>query len=71
MSHFDNLPDGALVSDRVVAALFSVSRSTIWRWAKGGALPKPIPVGPRLTRWRLGDVRAVLAALARQDGGAQ
>lgn len=64
---FDDLPDGTLISDKTIAVLFSVSRSTVWRWVKTGILPSPVPVGPRLTRWRMGDIRRVLHELAQQD----
>lgn len=61
------LPPEALVDAKTVAGLLQVSRSTVWRWVKEGLLPAPIPCGPRLTRWKLGDIRAVLV----QMGGGQ
>jgi prophage regulatory protein len=39
-----------LYSDRQLAKKAEVSRATIWRWAKVGAIPKPIKIGGS-TRW--------------------
>ena len=41
-----------------VAAKFSVSTDTIWRWKRNGDFPKPVRVGPNCTRWRLSDIEA-------------
>lgn len=39
-----------------VAARYDVSKDTIWRWRREGDFPKPIKLGPRITRWRLSDL---------------
>jgi prophage regulatory protein len=70
---FDDLPDSAwvrqaqLVRDpkhptRPVPLPFSPA--TFWRWVKDGSFPKPVKLGERITCWRVGDVRAWLAAQA-------
>src|SRR5688572_26095248 len=41
------------VSDTQLAARYSVSRSTIWRWACSGILPTPVRLSSCCTRWRL------------------
>lgn len=63
---FDNLADAALIDDKTVAAIFGCSRKTVWHRAKndGGIWPKAIKVSPGQTRFRVGDVRKALAALA-------
>jgi predicted DNA-binding transcriptional regulator AlpA len=64
LSAFDSLPDSALVSVRDLALLMGCSPNTIWRRSKAGAFPAGIRVSPQQTRWRVGDVRQALAALA-------
>lgn len=44
--------------DTQLAARYSVSRATIWRWAATGRLPKPIKLSPGCTRWKLSDLEA-------------
>lgn len=45
------------LSDVAVAKRFSVSRQTVWRWAKqGSAFPKPVQLSPGTSRWRLSDL---------------
>lgn len=41
-----------------VADRYVVSTDTVWRWSRGGELPKPVKVGPNVTRWRLSDLLA-------------
>jgi len=54
------LPDDALIDIRVVCALRGRSRASIWRDAAQGRLPRPVRVGARSARWRVGDVRAAM-----------
>ena len=46
---------------RTLAGMLGVDRSTVWRKAAAGLLPRPVKVAG-LTRWRLADIEAVLAA---------
>lgn len=46
------------LTDTALAARFSVSRATPWRWAKEGNFPQPVKLSPGCTRWRLSDVEA-------------
>jgi prophage regulatory protein len=46
------------VADVALAARYSVSRNTIWRWTEKGELPQPLKLSPGCTRWRLSDVEA-------------
>lgn len=69
LKHFNDLPDDApAVSVQVYARLRGCSVPTIWRAAREGTLPQPVRVGPKITRWRVGDVRANLAALCQSTG---
>jgi len=47
-----------------VAARYSVSTATIWRWAKSGNLPRPVILSKGCSRWRLSDLDAFDAARA-------
>lgn len=48
-----------------VAARFSVTPSTIWRWTREQRIPFPAPVRltPRVTRWRLEDIETFEAEI--------
>jgi predicted DNA-binding transcriptional regulator AlpA len=39
-----------------------VSKSTWWAGIKDGRFPKPIKLGPRITAWRVEDIRAFIEA---------
>ena len=45
-----------LLTVNEVAALISVSRSTIYRWIGEGRFPKGKKIGPNSTRWMEGDI---------------
>lgn len=49
-----------LLTDREAAALISCGKSTIWRWAAEGVIPRPLKIGG-MSRWRLSDIEAVIA----------
>ena len=71
---FDELPDTAyarlsqLVRDpkhptRTTPLPFSAA--TAWRKVREGTFPAPLKLGPAITAWRVGDVRAWLRAQAQ------
>jgi len=64
--NFDQLPGSALVRLPVVAALFSVSVATVWRWSRSGELPKPTHVGG-LTFWRVDELRVRLESIRHPE----
>ena len=37
-----------------------VSKSTWWAGIKVGRFPKPVKLGPRITAWRVEDIRALI-----------
>jgi prophage regulatory protein len=37
-----------------------VGKSTWWAGVKGGRYPKPVKLGPRITAWRVEDIRALM-----------
>jgi predicted DNA-binding transcriptional regulator AlpA len=38
-----------------------VSKSTWWSGVKSGRFPKPVKLGPRITAWRVEEIRALIA----------
>ena len=47
-----------------VPPLIPISKSTWWAGVKSGRYPKPVKLGPRITAWRVEDVRALIERLA-------
>lgn len=37
-----------------------VSKSTWWAGIKAGCYPQPVKLGPRITAWRVADIRALI-----------
>ena len=37
-----------------------VSKSTWWEGVKTGRFPKPVKLGPRITAWRVEDIRRLI-----------
>ena len=65
ISHFDDLPDAALISVKALAEVMEKGVSTVWRNCQQDPdFPKPIKLGPGCTRFRVGAVRAYLSVKA-------
>lgn len=60
LSGFDALPDSAFVRLPTVCALRACSPATVWRHVRLGLIPAPKSLGPRLTAWKVGDLRESL-----------
>ena len=41
-----------------------VSKSTWWAGVKDGRYPKPVKLGPRITAWRVEDIRSLISEAA-------
>jgi predicted DNA-binding transcriptional regulator AlpA len=53
-----------------IPAIIPVGKSTWWAGVKDGRYPKPVKLGPRVTAWRVEDIRALIAKLeAAQAAG--
>lgn len=50
-------------ADPPIPPVIPVSKSTWWQGVKTGRFPKPVKLGPRITVWRVGDIRALLCLL--------
>ena len=57
---FDTLPDEALVNLKTIMALSCRSKSSIYRDIAASRLARPIHIGSKAARWRVGDVREYL-----------
>lgn len=47
-------------ADPPIPPLYPVSRSTWWEGVKSGRYPQPLKLGPRITAWRVSDIRALI-----------
>lgn len=65
MPDIDKLPsEGCVRLSQILAPRgpLPVSKSTWWEGVRRGRFPKPIKLGPRITAWRVEDIRALLAS---------
>jgi predicted DNA-binding transcriptional regulator AlpA len=63
MSNLTELPStGFLRLPSIIApnGPIPVSKSTWWAGIKDGRFPKPVKLGPRITAWRVEDIRALI-----------
>lgn len=68
LRQIDQLPDSALVSVQVFAALTGQSVSTVWRkFNNEPGYPTPVRLGTRCTRVKLGDVRGYIAGCVADE----
>jgi prophage regulatory protein len=68
MSLHDALPATGFVRLTSVLAPkgpIPVSKSTWWAGVKTGRYPAPVKLGPRITAWRVEDIRALVAAAGK------
>ena len=69
---FVRLPQiiGSTKTHPPVPALIPVSRSTWWAGVKSGRYPQPVKLGPRITAWRVEDIRRLIeeSQASLQDG---
>jgi hypothetical protein len=45
---------------RGIQPIIPVSRSTWWSGVKSGRFPRPVKIGPRITAWRVEDIRRLV-----------
>lgn len=63
MAFNDGLPEGGFVRLRDILAPngpIPVSKSTWWAGVGSGRYPKPVKLGPRITAWRVEDIRRLV-----------
>lgn len=49
-----------------IPGVFLIGRSTWWAGVKSGRFPKPVKLGPRITAWRVEDIRALIESFKRE-----
>ena len=57
------IPETGFVRLPEVLKVFPVSKSTWWAGVKEDRFPKPVKLGPKITAWRVEDIRALIASL--------
>ena len=69
--NFDDLPDSAMARQSQLIrdpkhptrpSPLPFSAATLWRKVRDGEFPAPVKLGPAISAWRVGDVRAWLRA---------
>ena len=69
VSHFDTLPNAALISIKALAAVNGQGVSTLWRHCKEDPeFPRPIRLSAGCTRFNVGEIRAYLEKKAAASG---
>lgn len=56
------LPETGFIRLPAVLKVFPVSKSTWWAGVKDGRFPKPVKLGPKITAWRVDDIRELIAS---------
>lgn len=46
-----------------IPAVIPVKKSCWWEGVKSGRFPKPVKLGPRITVWRVEEIRALIASM--------
>jgi putative DNA primase/helicase len=63
VSNHTALPEAGLLRLKSIvgsSGLIPISKSTWWAGVKAGRFPKPIKLGPRITAWRVEDIRSLV-----------
>jgi predicted DNA-binding transcriptional regulator AlpA len=53
-----------------VPPLIPVSKSNWWEGVKSGRFPQPVKLGPRITAWRVEDIRDLIRRLGERSARA-
>jgi predicted DNA-binding transcriptional regulator AlpA len=66
-NHLPEPPTGFMRLSAVLAPRgpIPVSKSTWWAGVKAGRYPRPFKLGPRITAWRVEDIRALIEQAQR------
>ncbi|PJB73046.1 MAG: transcriptional regulator [Alphaproteobacteria bacterium CG_4_9_14_3_um_filter_47_13] len=65
MHNQNTLPETGFMRLPEILKIFPVSKSTWWAGVKEGRYPKPVKLGPKITAWRVEDIRELIAS--KQD----
>ncbi len=64
-----NVDRNRLITSRAGAEELTIGHSTFLAHVQNGRLPKPIKLGPRTSRWLLGDILDFKARLIEESRG--
>jgi len=56
------LPETGFVRLPEVLKVYPVSKSTWWAGVKEQRYPQPVKLGPKITAWRVEDIRALISS---------
>jgi predicted DNA-binding transcriptional regulator AlpA len=62
------VPEAGFLRLPAVLAAIPVSRSTWWAGIREGRYPPPVKLSPRVTAWRVADIRALIEELGTARG---
>lgn len=57
------LPETGFIRLPEVLKVFPVSKSTWWAGVKEDLYPKPVKLGPKISAWRVEDIRELITSL--------
>ncbi len=61
-----SLPEtGYVRQSQLIPRIFPFSSATLWRKVKAGTFPQPVKLAPRITAWRVEDIRNLIEHLGR------
>lgn len=60
------LPETGFVRLPIILKVFPVSKSTWWAGVKAQFYPQPVKQGPKVTAWRVEDIRALIATVGAE-----
>ncbi len=55
--------DAFLTAEPPIPPIIPVKKSCWWAGVKTGRFPKPVKFGPRVTAWRVEDIRTLIASV--------
>ncbi|PIZ31038.1 MAG: transcriptional regulator [Alphaproteobacteria bacterium CG_4_10_14_0_8_um_filter_53_9] len=63
--NINTLPETGFMRLPEILRIFPVGKSTWWAKVKSGEYPQPVKLGPRITAWRVEDIRELLARVSQ------
>lgn len=63
--NINSLPETGFMRLPEILRIFPVGKSTWWAKVKSGEYPQPVKLGPRITAWRVEDIRELLARVSQ------
>ena len=62
MATHNVLPETGFLRLPTVLRVYPVSKSSWWAGIKAGKYPRPVKLGPRISAWKVADIRALIEA---------